>query len=357
MTIPVTADLTVVARPPQPGAALARRAPRGAPGIRQLVQGVLRGVFGARPAFDATRDPGDPGLLGPGSASWRVIAEPAAIAGGVRAVWLQTLHPLAMAGVAGHSAFREQPLDRLHRTAAYVTRSVFGSTREALEIAAGVRRAHQRVRGRSPDGRAYAADDPRLLVWVSVALTSSFLVADRLWSPAPLDDAGADRFVAEQSRLAALLDPRFDLATVARDGGAAVREGRLGAPLLDDLPVSAAELDAVLVDFAPELAVTAQTREALTWLRRPPLPRSARPGYAVLAAGAVGSLARGHRRLLGTATRDAVARTGVAQAGVALSLLRAAVGVSPALAAARARVAAGDGGDRRSARDPDAAAR
>lgn len=334
-----TADLTVVGRPRLPTAALARRSPRGAPGVRQIVQAVLRGVFGDRPAFDAQRDPGDPGLLGPGSASWRVVAEPAAIAGGIRAVWLQTLHPLAMAGVAEHSAYREEPLARLHRTAAYVTRSTFGSTREALEIARGVRATHRRVRGVAPDGRPYAADDPRLLVWVSVALTSSFLVADRLWSPTPLDEAGADRFVAEQSRLAALLDPRFDLATVARDGGAAVRSGRLGAPLLDDLPVSARELDRVLVGFAPELAVTGQTREAIAWLRRPPLPRPARPGYRVLSAGAVGSLARGHRRLLRIAERDVTARAAVTQTGLALDVMRLAVGVSPALAAARARVA------------------
>ena len=71
-------------------------------------------------------------LCGPGSASWRVIGEPAAIAGGLRALLLQVAHPLAMAGVADHSAFRTDPLGRLHRTSAYVTASTFGSTPEAL---------------------------------------------------------------------------------------------------------------------------------------------------------------------------------------------------------------------------------
>ena len=39
------------------------------------------------------------GLFGPDSVSWRVQADPAAGVGGLSALFLQALHPLAMAGV------------------------------------------------------------------------------------------------------------------------------------------------------------------------------------------------------------------------------------------------------------------
>jgi hypothetical protein len=149
----------------------------GAPGlpiVRDAVRRVLTRMFGP-PPFDPNRDPGDPGLTGPGSPSWRIIGEPAAIAGGIRGLLAQVSHPLAMAGVHDHSAFREDPLGRLQRTSAYVTTSTFGSTAEAISVAGRVRAVHPRVHGTAPDGRPYRADDPRLLVWVSISLTSSFL--------------------------------------------------------------------------------------------------------------------------------------------------------------------------------------
>jgi hypothetical protein len=199
----------------------------GAPGlpvIRDAVRRVLTRMFGP-PPFDPDRDPGDPGLTGPDSPSWRVIGEPAAIAGGIRGLLTQVSHPLAMAGVYDHSAFREDPLGRLQRTSAYVTTSAFGSTAEAIAIAGRVRAVHPRVVGTAPDGRPYRADDPRLLVWVSIALTSSFLATHRLWSPDVLTPAEEDRFVAEQSRIGALLDPEVDLRML-RDPESARRSAR-----------------------------------------------------------------------------------------------------------------------------------
>ena len=50
------------------------------------------------------------GLFGPDTVSWRVIGHPAALVGGMRALLLQALHPLAMAGVAQHSNYIEDPM-------------------------------------------------------------------------------------------------------------------------------------------------------------------------------------------------------------------------------------------------------
>ena len=321
---------------------LAAVAPAGLPLARGAVRRVLASLFGREgPPFDPERHAGDPGLLGPGSASWRLLAEPAAIAGGLRALLTQLLHPLAMAGVADHSAYREDPLGRLSRTSAYVTVSSLGATPEALAVTQRVRTVHERVVGIAPDGLPYRADDPHLLVWVSIALTSSFLRADERWAPSPLDADDRDRFVLEQSRLAALLDPRVDLRPFLRDPAARrdLRDWAVELPLLDGggLPRSLAELDEALASFGPELAVGAQGEDAMHFLRRPPLPRGARLGYRSFLLGALGSMPPEHRRLLGLLESDRAADLAMRQAGALLTTMRLATGPSPALDAARRR--------------------
>jgi uncharacterized protein (DUF2236 family) len=327
-------------RPLQPATVIATVAPDGIPVVRDGVHALLRRVFGERRA-PPSADP-DPGLCGPGSASWRVIAEPASIAGGVRALLLQTMHPLAMAGVADHSRFRDDPLARLQSTSAWVTTATFGSTTEVLRVAQAVRRAHRTVRGTAPDGRAYRAGDPALLAWVSIALTSSFLAADRLWAPDPVRGADADAFVAEQSRAAALLDERVALADLLRDpeAGARLRAEAVDLPLRDQLPRTVADLVAALEAVAPELAVGAQARDALRFLRWPPLPGPVRAAYLPLFTGAVGSLPAWQRRRLGLPLPGIAARAAIANAGNTIGALRTAVGRSPAYDLATARVAA-----------------
>jgi uncharacterized protein (DUF2236 family) len=326
-------------RPPNPAAPALALAPNGLPGVRVHAHALLRRVFGARPS-DPELDP-DPGLCGPDSPSWRIIAEPAAIAGGVRALLLQTLHPLAMAGVAAHSRYREDPLARLRSTSAWVTTSTFGSTAQVLDAARRVRRAHRAVHGRAPDGRAYRAGDPALLTWVSIALTSSFLAADHLWAPQPVSPREADQFVAEQSRLAALLDERVDLDALRADAGApgALRAGRIDLPLMDHLPATVDELVATLDDLAPELHGGEQARAAIRFLRWPPLPGLVRAGYMPLFAGAAGSLAAWQRALLSLPTGTLAARAAVANTGAVLATLRSATGRSPAHAMATRRIA------------------
>lgn len=317
---------------------LAAAAPSGLPGARRVLRSGLAQLFGP-PPFDPDRDPGDPGLCGPGSASWRIIAEPAAIVGGIRALLVQLLHPLAMAGVADHSAFRTDPLGRLHRTAAYVTATTFGSTREALAIARRVRQAHTTVVGTAPDGRAYRAADPELLTWVSVALTSSFLATDAAFAPVPADRAAADAFVAEQSRAAALLDERVDLDDL---DPADVRAGRLDLPLLADglLPLSASALRGRLDAFGSDLAVGDQAREALRFLVWPDLPPAVRTGYLPLLAGAIACLDPDQRRLLGFPSSRLAAAPVQAQTRLLLALMRIVSGTSPSARLAARRAAA-----------------
>ena len=101
--------------------------------------------------------------------------------GGLRALLLQSLHPLAMAGVAEHSDYRGDPWGRLQRTSTFLAVTTFGTAADAQRAVDKVRGIHRRVHGIAPDGRPYRADDPHLLEWVHIAEVDSFLLAHRLY--------------------------------------------------------------------------------------------------------------------------------------------------------------------------------
>jgi uncharacterized protein (DUF2236 family) len=203
-----------------------------------------------------------------------VHGDSAMFVGGIRALLLQSLHPLAMAAVAGHSDYRGDPWGRLQRTSYFLAVTTFGRVSDAQQAIARVRAIHERVTGTAPDGRPYAASDPHLLNWVHVAEADSFLRAHSRFGARPLDQPERDAYVAD----------------VARIGAA------LGVP---EPPRTEAELAARIEEYRPELAATAQAREAARFLLlSPPLPVLARPPYGVLAAAAVSLLPGYARRLL-----------------------------------------------------------
>ena len=205
---------------------------------------VLDTVHAGDLRLERFREPvGDRGLFGPDSVAWRVTAHPVGmLAGGFAALMLQSLHPLAMAGVAEFSDYREDPLGRLSRTARFVTVTVFGPTHEAEAAIARVRRVHAAVRGTAPDGRAYRADDPELLTWVHTVETYCFLAGYQAYSGNRLSPQDCDRYFAE----------------------AAVPAERLGAL---EVPRSAAEAAEYLERVRPLLRATPAALEAVGFLR------------------------------------------------------------------------------------------
>ncbi len=233
---------------------------------RRLASSMRQTIVGdGPPPRDLRVVSGDPGLFGPGSVTWRVHADASMFIGGLRALLLQTMHPLAMAGVADHSDYRHDPIGRLWRTSIYVGTTTYGTTEEAHAAVAMVKRVHDRVRGIAPDGRPYAANDPHLLTWVHHAEVDSFLAAYQCYGAEPLSPADQDRYVDEMSVLCEL----FDAEPAAR---------------------SVAELRAYFAVMEPELHAGAQAREAARWLMVPPLPWTTRLPYAVIAPAAVGLL-------------------------------------------------------------------
>jgi uncharacterized protein (DUF2236 family) len=145
--------------------------------------------------------PDDDGYFGPASATWRVAADLAAPVAGLRALLLQALHPLAMAGVDQHSDWRRDPVGRLAATGAYLATITFGDRAAADRAADRVRRIHEHVTG-TFDGRPYAAGDPGLLLWVHATFVDSGLAAARLFGTPPEDP---DAYVREMSIGAELL--------------------------------------------------------------------------------------------------------------------------------------------------------
>lgn len=197
---------------------------------------------------------------------WRVHADAAMFVAGIRALLLQSLHPLAMAGVAGHSGYKGDPWGRLQRTSTFLATTTFGTIEDAEALIGRIRGIHERVRGRAPDGRPYAASDPHLLKWVHVAEADSFLRTHQRYAATPLTPAEADQYVAQ----------------------ACVVATRLG---VIDPPTTVAELDAAIESYRPELVGTPAARDAARFLLlHPPLPWSARPGYSALAGAAVALL-------------------------------------------------------------------
>jgi uncharacterized protein (DUF2236 family) len=254
---------------------------------------------------------GNPGWFGPDSVSWRVHADLATVVGGLRALLYQTLHPLAMAGVAQHSDYRHDPWGRLHRTADYIAATTYGTCEEAERAVARVRSVHEHVNGVASDGRPYSANDPELLTFVHATEVDSFLAAYQRYS-AGLSTADADRYVAEMGFVARQLDA-------------------------DPVPTTVAELHDVLAGY--ELRSTPEARDALRFLMFPPMPLSVRPTYALIAAAAVELLPLSVQLELRAVVPPPWGLLAVRPAlRAVLGTLRWAVGESPTLSAARTRV-------------------
>ncbi|CAI0772808.1 oxygenase MpaB family protein [Serratia grimesii] len=212
---------------------------------------------------DFENPPGDPGLFGPQSVIWRVHSDfTSMLCGGVSALLLQMLHPLALAGVWDHSNFRDDMLGRLRRTSQFVSVTTFGPTAEAERLIAKVKAIHLKVNGISSDGRPYAASDPDLLTWVHVVESSCFLASHLRYRNPHLSRDQQDRYYGESALVAAALGAR-------------------------DIPTSCTEVEDYLQRMRPQLVCDERTREVARILLAAPAPSTlARPfGALVMQAG------------------------------------------------------------------------
>ena len=198
--------------------------------------------------IDYDQPVGDPGLFGPRSVTWRIHSDfPGMLSGGLCALMLQTLHPQALAGVWDHSNFRTDLVGRLRRTTNFVAGTTYAARDEAMRLIGRVAAIHGQVRGTTPDGRAYSADDPDLLTWVHVTESYGFLEGFRRYSPLQLPDGAADAYYDEARRVAEALGAR-------------------------DVPASEAAVHEYFVHMQPQLRFDERSREVLNVLARIRLP-------------------------------------------------------------------------------------
>lgn len=183
-------------------------------------------------------------LIPPGSVAWRVHGDVATMMiGGIAALLLHMLHPLALAGVWDHSNFRRDLIGRLRRTARFIAITTYGARGDAEAAIARVRAIHARVAGVTPTGEAYRADDAALLAWVHVAGAIMFLDSCRRYGEPLMSRADQDAYFA-------------DVAPIAR---------LLGA---DPVPVTRAEAEALVEKFRGELTPSDRSREVARIITR-----------------------------------------------------------------------------------------
>jgi uncharacterized protein (DUF2236 family) len=253
------------------------------------VLGLVAGPDGERTHRQIFDTPG-PRWFPAGSPICRVHADASMYLGGLRALMLQSLHPVAMAAVAQHSSYRTELWGRVASTSAFVAVTTFGTVDDAERAVATVRRVHATVRGRTTGGREYRADDPHLLEWVHAAEIDSFLTAYQRFGRQRLTPDEADEYVAQAGSVAL----------------------RLGA---QRVPVTVRELTDTVDAYRAELAGTPEAREAVRHLRAAPLAWPARIPYATLYAAAVASLPGWARSMLGVPRIPVVDGLAVAPAG------------------------------------------
>lgn len=204
---------------------------------------------------------------------------PSMLVGGLGSLFLQMLHPYAMAGVAEHSHYQDDPLARVLQTANFIGATTFGSNDTAQAAIERVLFVHAHVHGVADDGERYDANDPHLLLWVHCAEISMFLGAYQRFGSRRLDAIEADHYVKET-------------ANVAR---------RLGVL---DPPETLGELHAAILSFRGELRLSpdgALARDFLT--RRITTSRAQRVVYWLLVRSSWALLPNYAQDLLGVRAR------------------------------------------------------
>jgi uncharacterized protein (DUF2236 family) len=200
---------------------------------------------------------------------------------GLRAMYLQALHPRVMLGTWQNTALArpDEAWGRFTRTVAFVRVRTFGTTAEVERAGARLRKVHATLRGIDTEGREFRLDEPELLLWVHCCEIGSYAEIARR-SGVHVTSSELDVFVAEQRRSAAVvgLDPAI-------------------------VPDSMTSLDAYFDRMRPSLRVTPEARHAMRASFTPKMPPAFLPlrlivpplntlGYACLPAWA--------RRLYGT---------------------------------------------------------
>jgi uncharacterized protein (DUF2236 family) len=211
---------------------------------------------------DFSRPAGEAALVPPDSVSWRIFKNPLSLfIGGVAAVLLELADPAVRTGVWEQSTFRRDPLGRLRRTGLAAMVTIYGPRSVSQPMIAGIVRMHSRVNGTTPDGHAFAANDPGLLTWVHATATFGFVEA-------------YCRYVAPLGRAAVDCVYREGAPTLALYGAANAPQSQAAATALFEARRGRLEPSPIVFKFLEIMAQTPAFPPSLAWLQ-PLLVRAA----------------------------------------------------------------------------------
>lgn len=272
--------------------------------LRDQIVKQLGGELNPRAAKEARDD----GWFGPSSAAWKIHSDSCLLMGGIAALLRQTLHPLAMAGVAEFSSYQEDPWGRLYRTSSFLADIVYGDSLTAQENIERVKKIHTKIKGRDSYGREYEASDPRLLTYVHVTEIDGFLKSYENFGGGKLKRGEGDKYIEEMSKVAEAL------------GGA-------------NVPRNKKELRECLGSYRQELEYRELAKEAVSFLRNPPAGLLSKIGYQPLFLAACSLIPEEEADMLGLLREKNLGQLTMCGKGVG-ALLRWVLGPSPVVKAA-----------------------
>ena len=117
--------------------------------------------------------------LGPGSLTWKHLADVRGLLLAQRAGVLQVMHPAIAAALLDHSDVFENPLRRLIRSAGPILGVVYAEDPE--ETARWVRDRHPAIHGHDRSGRRYHALDPATYYWAHATFFEAQIATQELF--------------------------------------------------------------------------------------------------------------------------------------------------------------------------------
>ncbi|MEV7772951.1 EF-hand domain-containing protein [Kitasatospora sp. NPDC086791] len=134
-----------------------------------------------------------------------------------RLLVLQAADPVVGAGMAEHSTYRAHPWRRVEHTLGSGRRLFYQDAETLRREVARLDRAHKRIRGTAPDGRAYDARDAATRAWVLLTLFECVVAMRRLGGD-PYDAGQLEEAYAEfKGAVAAFGLPEGELPEAAKD--------------------------------------------------------------------------------------------------------------------------------------------
>lgn len=133
--------------------------------------------------------------LGPRSVLGRLATDWRMGLTGLSAGLLQLMHPGLGAGVADHSAFFTEPIERIARSVPRIVASIVAP--DGAARAREIRDYHRNIKGHDHRGRRYHALDPATYWWAHATFTWGFLKAADRFHHRPPRGPARDRYYAE----------------------------------------------------------------------------------------------------------------------------------------------------------------